>query len=126
MSKKYRFRSGAEKTMAECLTAADVPFDFEPHYVPYVWLETKKYLPDFVLESSGIILEVKGRFKLEDRKKHLFLRKSNPDIDIRFVFTNSRSKLYKGAKSTYGDWCKKNNFLYCDLKDGVPQKWLDA
>ena len=74
MSKKYRFRSGAEKTMAECLTAADVPFDFEPHYVPYVWLETKKYLPDFVLES----------------------------------------------------WCKKNNFLYCDLKDGVPQKWLDA
>jgi hypothetical protein len=126
MSKKYRFRSGAEKTMAECLTDAAVAFDFEPHYIPYDWTESKKYLPDFVLESSGIILEVKGRFKLEDRKKHLFLRKSNPNIDVRFVFTNSRSKLYKGSKTTYADWCVKNNFLYCDLKDGVPQKWLDA
>ena len=65
MSKKYRFRSGSEKTMAEFLTASDIPFDFEPHYIPYVWIESKRYLPDFILESSGIILEVKGRFKLE-------------------------------------------------------------
>jgi len=50
-------------------------------------------------------------------------KKQHPQLDIRFVFSNSNSKLRKGAKTTYADWCVKNNFLYAD-KD-VPQEWLD-
>ena len=124
MSLNYRFRSGAEKTAAEYLDSKDVGFDFEPHYISYMWIEHKKYLPDFVLDDTGIILEVKGRFTREDRKKHLFLRESNPDADVRFGFTNSRNKIYKGSKTSYADWCTKNDFLFCDLKDGIPEEWL--
>jgi len=90
-----------------------------------MWIESKKYLPDFIL-PSGIILEVKGRFKLDDRKKHLFLRQSNHEMDIRFVFDNPNNKLNKGGKSTYADWCDKNGFLFCKLSDGLPDGWIDG
>ena len=45
------------------------------------------------------------------------------EYDIRFVFSNSRAKLYKGAKSSYADWCKKNGFLYSDKE--IPEEWLN-
>jgi len=119
-----RYRSKSERTTAEYLKSIKVKYKFEPYYIPYMWVESKKYLPDFIL-PSGIILEVKGRFTLEDRKKHLFLRKSNPDLDIRFVFDRPASKLYKRSKTTYADWCDKHNFKYCKLSDGLPDSWLN-
>jgi len=85
-------------------------------------LAYRKYTPDFLL-PNGIIIETKGRFTPADRMKHLAIQKQHPNLDIRFVFSNSKSKLRKGAKTTYADWCDKNGFLYAD-KD-VPQEWLD-
>jgi hypothetical protein len=38
-----------------------INFSFEPYFIKYMWIESKKYLPDFVLDN-GILLEVKGRF----------------------------------------------------------------
>ena len=57
-----------------------------------------------------------------DRKKHLCIQKQQPSIDIRFVFTNSKNKLSKGAKSTYGEWCNKHGFKYYDRI--IPEDWL--
>ena len=37
-------------------------------------------------------------------------------------FTNERSKLYKGSKTTYGMWFDKNNFKYATRI--IPLKWL--
>ena len=109
--------------MGEFLATIKVPFSFEPHYIEYTWLEYKKYLPDFLL-PNGIFLEVKGRFKLEDRKKHLFIKEMYPDLDIRFVFDNPNGKLNKGGKSSYADWCTKNGFLFCKNSDhGVIESW---
>jgi|TARA_R110000868_G_scaffold232665_1_gene486228 hypothetical protein len=123
MNKKYR--SGSEKKTGDLLESINVPFSFEPHYIEYTWLEYKKYLPDFLL-PNGILLEVKGRFKLEDRKKHLFIRKHHPDIDIRFVFDNPNGKLNKGAKSSYADWCIKNGFLFCKNSDHqIIEEWAN-
>ena len=85
-------------------------------------LNYRTYTPDFLL-PNGIIVETKGRFTAEDRKKHLEIQKQHPTLDIRFVFTNSRSKIRKGSKTSYADWCTKYGFLYAD-KD-VPQDWLD-
>ena len=42
-------------------------------------------------------------FTAADRRKHLAIKRQHPKLDIRFVFENSRRKLRKGAKSTYGD-----------------------
>jgi len=119
-----KYRSGSERTTAEYLRSVKVKYEFEPYYIPYMWIESKRYLPDFIL-PSGIILEVKGRFTLEDRKKHLFLRESNPDLDVRFVFDRPASKLYKRSKTTYADWCNKHGFKYCKLSDGLPDSWLN-
>lgn len=82
----------------------------------------RKYTPDFVLDN-GIIIETKGRFTVHDRMKHLYIKASRPDLDIRFVFSNPNVKLYKGAKSTYADWCEKNGFLYA--KQLIPEDWLN-
>ena len=121
----HRYRSGSEKKTGDLLDSLNVSYSFEPHYIKYTWVEYKKYLPDFLL-PNGILLEVKGRFKLEDRKKHLFIRKEFPELDIRFVFDNPNNKLNKGAKSTYADWCIKNDFLFCRNSDhDVIKKWSD-
>ena len=79
------------------------------------------FTPDFIL-PNGIIIEVKGLFNSSDRKKHILVKDQHPDLDIRFVFSNSKSKLYKKSKSTYRDWCIKHGFLYAD-KD-IPQEWI--
>ena len=71
------------------------------------------------------MLEVKGRFMAEDRKKHLFIKSQYPDLDIRFVFDNPYRKLYKGGKMTYADWCNKYGYQFCKLNEGIPQEWLD-
>ncbi len=72
--------------------------------------------------ANGIIVEVKGRFTSDDRRKHVAIKKQHPDLDIRFVFENSRRKLSKGAKSTYATWCERNKFLYADRV--IPEEWL--
>lgn len=68
-------------------------------------------------------METKGRFTATDRKKHLLVKAQRPDLDIRFVFSNSRAKLNKGSKTTYADWCNKHGFLYADKL--IPTEWLD-
>ena len=60
---------------------------------------------------------------IEDRKKHLLIRAQHPEKDIRFVFTRSATKLYKGARTTYSDWCVKYNFKFADKK--IPDSWFN-
>lgn len=71
---------------------------------------------------NGIVVETKGLFEAKDRKKHLYVRESNPGLDLRFVFQRSASRLYKGSPSTYADWCAKHGFLYADKH--IPVCWL--
>ena len=118
----HKYRSNSEYNTACVLEERKISYEYETLKIPYEWREDKKYIPDFIL-PNGIILEVKGRFMLEDRKKHLFIRKQHPKIDIRFVFDNPNRKLYKGGKMTYGDWCDKHSFIYC--KQGlIPDNWF--
>jgi hypothetical protein len=114
------YRSGLEEATGINLTEREVSFEYEKMKI--TWLDSKErsYTPDFVLEN-GIIIETKGRFVSADRRKHKEIKKQYPDLDIRFVFSNSRAKLYKGAKSTYGEWCEKHGFLYSDKI--IPEFW---
>ena len=119
---KYGFRSGLEERIADNLTSKGVGFTCEELVIPYVKPEKPaKYTPDFRLEN-GIIIESKGRFLTEDRQKHLLIQKQHPEHDIRFVFSNSKTKISKRSKTTYGDWCEKHGFIYAD-KD-IPDAWL--
>ena len=117
------FRSGSEERLFSFLKSNKITHKYEPYRIPFKVSLVRKYLPDFVL-ANGIILEVKGRFTTADRMKHLYIRKDNLFLDIRFVFDNPKSKLYKGSKTTYGDWCDKHGFEYCSSKDvNVILKW---
>jgi hypothetical protein len=58
----------------------------------------------------------------DDRQKHLLIKQQHPEYDIRFVFSNSKSKLNKESKTTYADWCNKHGFQYADKL--IPVDWL--
>jgi hypothetical protein len=118
---KNGYRSGLEDVISEDLKKRGVDFGYETVKIKWQLIESKTYTPDFIL-PNGIIIESKGRFVLDDRKKHLKVREQNPDLDIRFVFSNSRNKIRKGSKTTYAMWCEKNNFLYADKR--IPDEWI--
>ncbi len=119
--KHNRYRSGLEEKIADELTQLGVKFMYEPPG----WVEyrkpTSKYKPDFVL-PNGIIVETKGQFLSSDRSKHKLIKNQNPYLDIRFVFSNSRTKIGKKSKTTYGMWCERFGYNYADKS--IPASWL--
>jgi len=122
---KAGYRSGLEETIANQLQKKDIPFEYEnkANIVKYIIpVSDHTYLPDFKL-PNGIIVETKGRFVLADRKKHKLIKEQYPDLDIRFVFSNSNTKISKGSKTTYASWCEKLGIPYADKT--IPQSWLD-
>ena len=118
---KHGYRSGLEDKISKQLQKSGVSFEYETLKIQYEVNETRRYTPDFIL-PNGIIIETKGRFVAADRKKHLLIQQQHSELDIRFVFSNSRAKLSKGAKSTYGEWCEKHGFLYA--KETIPFSWI--
>lgn len=116
------YRSGLEEKVGEQLKKLNVNAEYESFKIPYIVpVINRTYTPDYLL-PNGIVLELKGLFVLEDRKKHLLIKEQYPNLDIRFVFSNSRTKLRKGAKSNYGEWCEKHGFIYADKE--VPISWV--
>jgi hypothetical protein len=121
---KHGFRSGLEETIAKKLSADKVPFEYEKLKINFNQPEKKRsYTPDFQLLSNGIIIESKGRFLVADRLKHLWVKEQHPELDIRFVFSNSKAKLSKASKTTYGMWCDKYGFKYADRE--IPKGWIN-
>lgn len=120
---KPAYRSGLEEHNAAFLEASGVyPVEYEQYTVSYRVPEREtKYTPDFVL-PNGVIVETKGRFMPDDRQKHILIKAQHPDLDIRFVFTNSRARLYKGSPTSYAQWCQKFGFKYTDRC--IPVEWL--
>lgn len=118
---KHGYRSGLEKGVASDLEKRGVSYEYETKKITYDVSEVRTYTPDFIL-PNGVIVETKGRFVTADRKKHLLIQKQYPDYDIRFVFQNSRAKLYKGSKTTYAQWCDKHGFIWAEKR--IPDEWL--
>ena len=117
------YRSGLEDLVAKQLESASVPFEYEPKdkKIEYSKPTTKhKYTPDFVFKK--FIVETKGRFVTADRKKHKLIKEQHPELDIRFVFSNSKTRISKTSKTTYAKWCELNGFKYADKV--VPDSWL--
>jgi len=115
------YRSGLEEKVAAQLAEAGVSAEYEKHKIMFVQpTKERSYTPDFIL-PNGIIVETKGRFVTADRQKHKWIKEQHPELEIRFVFSRSTSKLSKVSKTTYGDWCRYNGFVYHDLV--IPMEW---
>ena len=123
VGKALGYRSGLEEQLQEQLKGLRVQFAYEPFSIPWTPLQTrKKYTPDFLLLNNGILVESKGRFVTADRQKHKAIKAEYPSLDLRFVFSNSRSRISKTSKTTYAAWCEANDFLYADKI--IPVEWL--
>jgi|TARA_X000001382_G_C3071494_1_gene147606 hypothetical protein len=120
-ARKYGYRSGLEVKLATYLKEQGVLAEYESMKIEWEDLTYRTYTPDFIL-PNGIIIETKGMFTTDDRRKHLAIKKQHPKLDIRFVFENGRRKLRKGAKSTYEIWCDRYGFECYDRI--VPESWL--
>lgn len=119
------YRNKSEERVAGHLNELGVAFEYEPQdqKVPYKVERNAYYLPDFVL-PGGTILEVKGWLTSADRAKYIRIKKSNPDIDLRFVFDRSSAKLSKTSKTTYAQWAEQHGFLWCEKI--IPPNWIES
>ena len=116
--KTSKYRSGLEVQIAEQLISENVDFEYESQVIKYTKPQkVHRYTPDFVLEkkNGGIMhIEGKGRFLTADKQKTLLVKEQYPKLDLRFVFSNSKTKISKKSKTTYAMWCEKHGFKYAD------------
>ena len=119
---KHGYRSGFEHTVSKELTEAKVKFEYETTVISYIKPETNHtYTIDFTL-PNGILVETKGRWVIEDRKKHLLIKKQHPELDIRIVFMSGKTKIRKGSKTTYGMFCDKHDIPWAEKT--IPNSWF--
>ena len=119
---KKGYKSGFEEAIQKHLRSQGCKAKYEPFKIPYIIpISQHTYTPDFVL-PNGIIIETKGRWDLESRKKHELILKQHPHLDLRFVFSNSNNRIRKGSKTRYADICNRLGILYADKF--VPEAWI--
>jgi hypothetical protein len=122
VTRKYGYKSGLEENISTQIESKGIVVQYESEKIPYIIPATQHtYNPDFRL-PNGIIVETKGRFVAADRKKHQLVKEQHPELDIRFVFSNSKNKISKNSKTTYGIWCEKNGYKYADKE--IPEEWF--
>jgi hypothetical protein len=95
-------------------------FEYEPIKLEYT--QYHHYIPDFRL-PNGIIIEAKGKLDQSTRSKMLAVKRTYPDLDIRFVFMRAGNTLDKNSKMTYGQWATKNGFIWADQR--IPEEWFE-
>lgn len=131
------YRSNLEKRVAEQLQQAGVDHTYESMKVEYVVPQrTAKYLPDFPITNTNILIEAKGYFGggkqfggrasdgADQRQKMVLLKEQHPEWDIRIVFERASTKIYPKSPTTYGKWATDHGFTWSD-KGVIPQSWLD-
>ena len=120
LKKKKTFKSKLEVSVAELLDTVGCKYVYEGEQVPYTIQH--HYNPDFVL-LNGIMLETKGYWDAEDRRKIKAVIRDNPHLDIRMVFQAPFNKISKKSKTTYAQWCEKHNIKWA-AAHAIPIDWL--
>ena len=114
------FRSGLEEKVADLLVELGVKYEYETTKVPYVIEHI--YTPDFIL-PNGVVLECKGYWDADDRRKIKAVKTLNPDIDLRMVFQAPFNTISKKSKTTYAKWCERHDIPWTSFHN-IPLKWL--
>jgi hypothetical protein len=109
---KHGYRSGFEHKVSDQLSEAKIKYGYEDTVIPYIRPETKHtYTIDFTL-PNGILVETKGRWVLEDRKKHLLIKEQHPELDIRIVLINMGSHGQKNIFQKVGYKLELTTYFY--------------
>ena len=88
------YRSGLEENVINNLKQRNISFKYEQRVIGYFKPATKhKYTPDIELEN-GVLIEIKGFFKREDRKKHLLVKEQQPNACREAFVISNKSFFY--------------------------------
>ena len=105
------YRSGLEEDISKQLRKLKIKFEYESTKLPYLVPSISRiYTPDFIL-ANGIVLETKGRWLLEDRKKIELIKEQYPLLDLRMIFNYSRSKSVKDQRLPIQRFAKNLGYL---------------
>ena len=99
---KYRSKFEAKLAKTKYLKGAK----YEPYSLPYT-IEAN-YYPDWEL-PNGLLVEAKGRFTWQDKKKMLAVVASNPESSIVLLFSG-KPHWKQGQQNV--KWCEKHGFNY--------------
>ena len=123
IKKTSKYRSGLEEQIARQLKLKNIKFEYETTTLKYTKPEkVHRYTPDFILikkNGEPMYIEGKGRFLTVDKQKSLLVKNQYPNLDLRFVFSNSKTRISKKSKTTYAMWCEKHGFKYVRFRVSV-------
>ena len=114
------FRSGLEERVADLLVELGISYEYETTKIDYTIEHV--YTPDFIL-PNGVVLETKGFWEPEDRRKIKAVKAQNPDLDLRMVFQAPFNKISKRSKTTYAKWCERHDIPWTSFHN-IPLEWL--
>ena len=95
MKKKKTFKSKLEVSVAELLDTVGCKYVYEGEQVPYTIQH--HYNPDFVL-LNGIMLETKGDWDAEDRRKIKAVIRDNPHLIFVWSFKHRLTRSVRNPK----------------------------
>ena len=119
-----KLRSGYEKKVRKCLEENKVQYTYESMVIKYVVPETKRsYTPDFIL-PNGVIIEAKGYWDAESRRKMALVVEQNPDLKIKMLLQRDNT-ISKKSKTKYSDWATARGIECAVSPQGIiPEEWL--
>ena len=115
-AKTMGYKSMTEVRFAARLKSANIKFEYERDTFVYQH-DPQEYTPDFFIDDSSIVLEVKGKLDYQTRRKLISIKKSNPDLDIRLVFEKPNNRISRGAKTRYWNWAEREGFPWYSDQD---------
>ena len=119
--KPNKYRSSLEKSVADLLSELGISFEYETKKVAYQIQHN--YNPDFILPNKHLLLECKGYWEPEDRRKVKAVVEQNPDLDLRMILQDPYIKISKKSKTTYAQWCEKHGIKWTSWHS-IPLEWL--
>lgn len=118
--RRCTYRSSFEDKVLAKLREDGRDFKYESMKLKYVI--SANYTPDIVL-GNGIIVELKGYFDADDRRKMRLVKEQHPHLDIRLVFQKAEKTITKSSKTTYAQWAEKNGFKWANQE--IPRSWFN-
>lgn len=100
-------------------------------YEPMILKYEKTYKPDFLLigkSGKKIFIEAKGYLRPEDRSKLLAVKRSNPHLHLRLLFTCA-TNVISGAgnranRLAYWEWAELHGFMWAE-GEHIPLAWYN-
>lgn len=107
-------RNKFEKAIFDFLKKKRIKFQYESEKIPYVL--HGNYIPDFVLSlKDGIrLIEAKGHFRPEAKRKMVAVKQQHPELDLRILFYSHKDKDIR--------WAERYGFPYAIQE--IPKDWL--